>query len=140
MYLVDTDVVSELARARVNPGVLRFFATADERHTPVHLSVITIGEIERGIGMLQHRRDMVRAARLRGWFRGLLERFEGSVIEVTAADALAWAGMRVPNRENPVDKLIAASARTRGWTLVTHNVGHFRGLGVELLDPFQPEH
>jgi predicted nucleic acid-binding protein len=140
VYLVDTDVVSELTRTRANAGVVRFFATADERRSPLHLSVVTIGEIERGIRMLQHRGDVLRVARLRAWFRALLGRFEGSLVEVTAADALAWAAMRVPHHENPVDKLIAASALTRGWTLVTRNVGHFRGLGVDLLNPFEPEH
>jgi predicted nucleic acid-binding protein len=140
VYLVDTDVVSELNRARVHPGVLRFFAMADERRARVHLSVITIGEIERGIRMLRHRGDEVRAARLRAWFRALLVRFETELIDVTAADTLAWAAMRVPHYENALDKLIAATALTRGLTLVTRNVGHFRGLGVDMLNPFEPAH
>lgn len=136
MYLADTDVVSELARPRCDPRVRRFFESARRLGRPVYLSVVTIGELDRGIRMLAHRGDVAQADRLREWFATVVRSYQDRIVDFGLAEALAWASLRVPRHENAVDKQIAATALTHGWTVVTRNTVHFRGLGVELHDPF----
>lgn len=137
MYLADTDVVSELARPRVDAGVLAFLHGARSRGEAVYVSVLTIGEILRGIQLIAHRGDAQRAARLESWYRGVFHDYRERFVDVGLEEAAAWSAMPVPHRENPIDKLIAACALTRDWTLVTGNVAHFRDLGVRVLDPFR---
>lgn len=137
MYLADTDVVSELARSHADAGVLEFFAGALSRGEPVYVSVVTIGEILRGIRLVAHRGDERQFARLDAWYRTVFRDYRERIVDVGLAEAAAWSTMRVPHSENALDKLIAATASTREWTLVTGNVAHFRGLGVRLLNPFR---
>lgn len=137
MYLVDTDVVSETRRGpSAHPGVARFFAAASERNEAVYVSVVTMGEIRRGAELLRHRGDARQARRIDDFFAALLANYGDAIVEFGFADAMAWAAMRVPNPHNPIDKQIAATALTRGWTVVTRNVAHYEGLGVRLLNPF----
>jgi predicted nucleic acid-binding protein len=136
VYLADTEVFSELARAKCDSRVGEFFASAVLLGHPVYLSVVTVGELERGVRMLAHRGDERQAGRLAQWLARALREYEGRIVDFGLEEALAWAKLRVPRHENAVDKMIAATALARGWTVVTRNVAHFRGLGVALHDPF----
>ena len=136
MYLADTNLFSELARAKCDPRVRELFADAARAGHPVYLSVVTVGELERGIRLLEHRGDSPQAARLSAWLAALPDGYRDAIVDFGVEEAVAWASMRVPHHENAVGKQIAATALTHGWTLVTRNEADFRGLGVPLMNPF----
>lgn len=135
--LVDTDVVSDARRgAKANEGVRQFFESAASTERPLYLSVITVGELRRGVEALKHRGDEAQAARLESWFDALLVNYRDHILEFGEAEAQVWGRLRVPRPENPIDKQIAATALTRGLQLVTGNAAHFQGLGIDVVNPF----
>jgi predicted nucleic acid-binding protein len=135
-YLIDTNVVSELRKGpRCHPSVARWFA--DVADDDLFLSVLTIGELRRGIDSLQ-RRDSVSAAALNRWFRTLIESFEDRILAVDRPVAEEWGRLNVPNPLPVVDGLLAATAKTHGLSLVTRNTKHVSATGVSCLNPFLP--
>ncbi len=138
MYLIDTDVLSELRKgARADAGVRDFFAGVGHSESPMFVSVITIGEIRHGIARIRHRGDDGQAQLLERWLNDLLQKFEERILPFDADCAQTWGQLRVPHPENPIDKQIAATAHVHGLTMVTGNVAHFRSTGVRVLDPFR---
>ena len=139
MYLVDTDVVSELRkRDKANPGVVAFFKGVASSDAPLYVAALTIGELRRGIELVRHRGDARQAQALERWLGRLLDEFADSVIPFDADMAQVWGRLRVPHPENPLDKQIAAAALIHDLVLVTRNVRHFAATGVKLFDPFTP--
>jgi toxin FitB len=137
MYLVDTDVISEARkRDKADPGVTRFFKTAQTSGSALYTSVITIGEIRRGIELIRYRGDVRQATQLEAWIDVILNEFRDHILDFCHDEAQVWGRLRVPHPENALDKQIAATALTHGLTLVTRNTGHFEGLGLTLLNPF----
>lgn len=137
VYLVDTDVISELRkRDRANPGVVAFFKELASSDVPLFISAVTIGELRRGIELVRHRGDAKQAQALERWLVKLLAEFGDSVLALDADAAQVWGRLRVPHPENPLDKQIAAAALIHELELVTRNVRHFAGTGVKLLNPF----
>ena len=138
MYLVDTNIVSELRRAksaRVNRGVLAWSTSVS---TPsLFLSVITILELEKGVLGLA-RRDPPQAAVLRRWLDGhVLAAFSGRILAIDTAVARRCGTLHVPNPRPDRDALIAATALVHTMTVVTRNVADFLPLGVETLNPWE---
>jgi predicted nucleic acid-binding protein len=133
-YLLDTNVISELRKGRrADPNVTAWFAElADEE---VFLSVLTIGEIRRGIESVR-RRDPDAAAALDRWLALLSEAHGDRILPIDRAIAEEWGRMNVPDPLPVVDGLLAATAQVLGLTLVTRNVADVEGIGVELFDPF----
>jgi toxin FitB len=133
-YLLDTNVVSELRKGeRADPSVTAWFTgLADEE---IFLSVLTIGEIRRGVESVR-RRDPDAAAALDGWLSRLREAHGDRILPVDRAIAEEWGRMSVPNPLPVVDGLLAATARILGLTLVTRNVADVKSTDVKLLDPF----
>ena len=139
MYLIDTNVVSEARKKRqANPGVMAFFKQTEARGESVYLSVITVGELRRGVESIRHRGDARQAATLETWLQGLLDQFAHHILAFDAEAAQVWGRLRVPNAENALDKQIAAIAWVNDLTVVTRNTSDFVGSGVKLLDPFLP--
>src|SRR5215831_21173375 len=104
MFLVDTDVVSELRKgAKANVGVIQFVDQADMNNQILYLSVITIDELRRGIELLRHRRDLGRARKLENWLSGVLEEFDEHILEFGREEAQVWGRLRVPHHENALD-------------------------------------
>ena len=137
MYLIDTNVVSEARkRDKANPGVARFFHKARTDDNSLYVSVITVGEIRRGIELIRHRGDRRQATRLETWLGLILEEYEEHILDFTHDEAQVWGRLRVPYPENAIDKQIAATALTHDLTLVTRNTEHFEGLGIRVLNPF----
>jgi predicted nucleic acid-binding protein len=137
MYLIDTDVVSELRKGtKANVGVLSFFAEAGTHDYALYLSAITIGELRRGVEIIRHRKDLQQAKRLEAWLQTILDEYEEHVLEFGPEEAQVWGRLRVPHPENALDKQIAATALTHGLTLVTRNTDHFAKLGLTVIDPF----
>ena len=137
MYLIDTDVISEVRKeGKANKGVRRFFADADRNNVPMYLSVVTIGEMRQGIEIIRHRGDESQARVLERWLERVIDRFEDAILSFDQETAEIWGRLRVPNRENPLDKQIAATAIINELTVVTRNIAHYAPTGVGLLNPF----
>jgi predicted nucleic acid-binding protein len=134
-YLLDTNVISELRKRDPDPHVLAWYATVAS--VQIFVSVLTIGEIRLGIERLR-RKDAARAGLLEEWLRGLHASYGDRIISVDAAVAEAWGRLNVPDPLPVIDGLLAASAKVRGWTLVTRNTGDLARSGVALLNPFDP--
>ena len=134
-YLLDTNVVSEVRKPQANPHVRAWFASApDER---LYLSVLTVGEIRRGIERLR-RRDPAQAAVFEAWLAGLHQHYADRLLPVTAEIAEEWGRLNVPDPIPTVDGLLAATAQVRDLVLVTRNTADLARTGVRLLDPFTP--
>ena len=137
MYLIDTDVISEARKEeKANAGVRRFFADADRNNVPMYLSVVTIGEMRQGVEIIRHRGDESQARVLERWLERVIDRFEDAILSFDQETAEIWGRLRVPNRENPLDKQIAATAIINELTVVTRSIAHYAPTGVGLLNPF----
>jgi toxin FitB len=136
IYLLDTNVVSELRRPRPNDAVLSWFGSV--RSADLWLSVLVLGEIRQGIEQLA-RRDADQAAVREKWLLDLTELFGDRIVPVTADVTDLWGRLNVPDRLPAVDGLLAATALVHGWTLVTRNTADVERTGVRLLDPFGVE-
>jgi toxin FitB len=136
-YLLDTNAVSEWMSPRPDVGVVQWFDEVDEDRT--HLSVLTLGELRKGVARLAggRKRD-----RLDQWLRGdLPDRFAGRVLPVDSAVADEWGRLTAAAEDAArtvaaVDALIAATAKVYGLQVVTRNVAHFRHTGVEVVSPW----
>jgi len=136
MYLVDTNVVSELRKAKKADRSVRMWAQALPAAS-LYLSVISILELEIGI-LLVERHDRQQGAILRAWMDGhVLPAFDGRVLAIDTAVAQRCAALHVPNPRSDRDALIAATALVHGMTVVTRNVGHFQPTGVAVVNPWQ---
>ena len=133
-YLLDTNVISELRKGeRADANVTAWFAdVADEE---IFLSVLTIGEIRRGIESVR-RRDPDSAAALDRWLALLSEAHSDRILPLDRAITEEWGRMNVSDPLPVVDGLLAATARILDLTLVTRNIADVKSTGVELLDPF----
>ena len=134
MFLLDTDVLSALRRRERNPEIARWVGT--QRTTDLYLSVVTVGEIERGI-VRQQRRDTGFARELALWLDRLLDWYGERVLPVDIATARRWGRLSADRGHDSVDLLIAATALEHGLTVVTRNVRHFEPTGVPVLGSFE---
>jgi predicted nucleic acid-binding protein len=134
MLLLDTVVLSELMKTRRNPRVLAWLRQHDP--TTVFISVVTLGEIERGIEM-QREDDPAFARRLESWRDHTIETFGERVLSVTAEISLRWGRLGGQRGHLNVDLLIAATALVHDLAVVTRNVRHFDGTGAKILNPFE---
>jgi predicted nucleic acid-binding protein len=137
MYLIDTDVISEARKeGKANEGVRAFFDAAHRNDVPMYLSVITIGELRQGVEIIRHRGDEPQARVLERWLDRVIDRFEDAILSFDEDAAQIWGRLRAPNRENPLDKQIAATAIINDLTVVTRNTSHYESTGARLLNPF----
>jgi len=137
VYLIDTDVISELRkRDKANPGVVAFFKEVVSSDAPLYVAAVTIGELRRGIELVRHRGDLKQAQALERWLGRLLGDFGDSILAFDADAAQVWGRLRVPQPESPLDRQIAATALIHDLVLVTRNVKHFSATGVKLFNPF----
>ncbi|NTV99465.1 MAG: type II toxin-antitoxin system VapC family toxin [Chlorobiaceae bacterium] len=136
-FLLDTCVISEMVRPVPDAGVVQWIEKHDE--FDLYLSVITLGEIQKGISRLSSGK---KKSRLTSWLREELEvRFSERIIPVTPEIGIRWGSMlgSAENNGQPlsvVDALIAATASVRGLILVTRNIRDFEGCSIDIQDPW----
>lgn len=133
-FLIDTNVVAELRKGpRANPNVRAWFAALEP--DAIVLSVLTIGEVRRGIESVR-RRDTVAARSLERWIRRLTAEHQDRILPVDLSVVEAWGRLNVPDPLPVVDGLLAATAQVHGLTLATRNVKDVARTGVPLVNPF----
>jgi hypothetical protein len=134
IYLLDTNVLSETRKREPEAAVADWItATPPDR---LHVSVLTLGEIEQGIGRIRGRGDRNQASALERWLRDVQTGFEDRILPVTLAVAAAWGRQQYARPLPVIDALIAATARVHDLTVVTRNVKDFELAGVQVLNPF----
>ena len=134
MFLLDTDVLSALRRRERHPEAVRWVET--QRTADLYISVVTVGEIERGITQ-QQPRDPSFAGELALWLDRVLAWYSDRILLVDAATARRWGRLSATLGHDGADLLIAATALEHGLTVVTRNVRHFEPTGVPTLNPFE---
>ena len=139
MYLLDTNVVSELRKVRAGKADRHVADWADGIDAgDLYVSVITLQELEIGV-LLAERRDPSQGAVFRAWLNGhVLPAFAGRILVVDTAVAQRSARLHVPDPRPVRDALIAATALVHGMTVVTRNVADFEPTGVAVLNPWDP--
>jgi predicted nucleic acid-binding protein len=137
MILLDTNILSEVRKkAKANKGVRAFFRQAIKNDTPLFISVVTVGELRRGVELNRHRSDVRQANQLEKWLDALLTEYQDHILELNQDIAQLWGRLRVPHPENVLDKQIAATALIYELTVVTRNHKDFVKTGVRVLNPF----
>jgi len=138
MYLVDTDVLSELRRPRRNANVVTWLSRAPD--DGLYLSVVTVGEIAKGIAKVRRagsRQAASDADTLQSWLESVLAEFSQRILPVTVSVATRWGRLCDRHPELPTDMLIAATAQEHGLTVATRNVAHFRRARIPVVNPFE---
>lgn len=136
-YLLDTCVISEIIRKKANKKVIEWLESCEEDF--LFLSVLTIGEIQKGITKLQ---DVKRKAMIQKWLdKDLMNRFDERILPVSVAVASTWGQIQSESecRGEPlptIDGLIAATAITHNLVVVTRNVKDIEGTGVRIINPW----
>jgi toxin FitB len=132
VYLLDTNVVSELRKLKPHQGVVAWIQAASE--DSLYISAVTIGEIQAGIEITR-RQDAEKASEIGVWLDSVAESY--SVLSADAAIFRRWAQLMDRRSDHHLeDALIAATALVRGLTVVTRNVDDFEPFGVPLINPF----
>lgn len=139
MYVLDTNLVSELRKAKEGKTDKNVAAwAAGVLPSTLFLSAISIMELEQGT-LLIERRDPAQGATLRTWLDNhVLPAFAGRVLPIGTAVARRCARLHVPDPRAERDALIAATALVHGMAIVTRNVADFEPTGVQIINPWEP--
>jgi predicted nucleic acid-binding protein len=132
MYLLDTNVVSEFRKRRPHGGVLAWLRSVDDRD--LHLSAVTLGEIQAGIEITREQ-DQAKAAEIEAWANDLAATW--NILPMDVATFQEWAKLMHRRSDTLIgDAMIAATARVHGLRVVTRNVRDFKEFTVDILDPY----
>jgi predicted nucleic acid-binding protein len=138
MYLLDTNVISELRKAgdgKADANVVAWLSSVDAG--TFYLSAVTLMEIEFGILRIE-RRDPIQGGRLRAWMNNhILPEFADRILPVDTAVALRCAALHVPDPCSERDAFIAATALVHGMTIVTRNIADFKATAVPMVNPWE---
>ena len=132
MFLIDTDVLSALRRRERYPEVARWMSR--QRAADLYLSVVSIGEIERGV-IRQQRSNPDFARTLALWLDSVITLYGEHILGVNLAIARRWGQLSARIDNDSADLLVAATALENGLSVVTRNVRHFQPTGVDVIDP-----
>ncbi len=137
MFLVDTNVISEMRKARLaDAGVQKFWRETDPQL--LYISAQTVGEIRRGVENIRGRGDVSQARALDNWLDEILKEFADRILMFDVDCAQVWGKLMAPNPHNPIDKQIAAIALINDMTVVTRNIADFARTGARMNNPFSP--
>lgn len=138
MFILDTNVVSELRKVRMgkaDPNVASWAENVDA--ADLFLSAITVMELELGVLSIE-RKDATQGAMLRAWLeQHVLPEFSGRTLPIDTTIAQRCARLHIPDKRGERDALIAATALVHGMTVVTRNVADFQSTGVTILNPWE---
>lgn len=132
-YLLDTNIVSESRRPKADAKVLKWLASVS--YYDLHLSVLVLGEIRRGIEALR-RRDPKQAATFQAFIEALARDYADRIVPIDGDVAEEWGRIAAKRTISTLDGLMAATALVRDWTFVTRNTKDVESTGVKLLNPF----
>ena len=135
MFLLDTNVISELRVGKANQSAAVRHWAGSVPGNQLYLSSISILELETGV-LLMERKDAQQGQTLRSWLQGVMKEFSSQLLPFGSTTAVLCAAMRVPNRRPDRDAMIAATAKEHGYTIATRNTADFEGCGVQLLNPW----
>jgi len=135
MFVLDTNVISELRQGKPQPSIQVRNWAANQPSSKLYLSAITILELEIGIHALE-RRTPPQGSALRAWLAGVRLAFAGRVLAFTDTTAPVCAALHVPDRRSDRDAMIAASALEHGFAVVTRNVADYADTGVKVVNPW----
>ncbi len=135
MFLLDTNIISELRKARAaDPRVIAWANSVEA--SLLFISAITVLELEQGV-LLAERRDTRQGMALRAWLDGqVMPEFSSRILSIDAGVARRCAGLHVPDPRSERDALIVATALVHGLTVVTRNIADFDKTGVRLINPW----
>lgn len=136
MYLLDTNVISELRRGKPQPSAAVRSWAESLPGNQFYLSAVTVLELEIGVRRME-RKDEPQGRILRAWADAVLQEFGGQVLPFATETAILCAGMHVPDQRSFRDSMIGATAQQHGLTLVTRNVADFEGLAVKVFNPWE---
>jgi predicted nucleic acid-binding protein len=133
MYLLDTNVVSELRRPRPHGAVVAWIESVADAE--LHLSAVTLGEIQAGIEITRER-DEAKASEIENWLEQVAQTF--NILDMDAPAFRSWARLMHRRSDEIIeDAMIAATAAVHNLTVVTRNIRDFETLGVPTLNPFE---
>lgn len=133
-YLIDTNVISEVGKGpRCDSHVARWYATLTD--ADLYLSVLVLGEIRRGLESSRIRQPE-RGQRLEQWLRSVHRAFQNRILPIDQAVADEWGRMSAVRSIPAIDGLLAATAKVNGLILATRNIADVRGLGADVVNPF----
>jgi predicted nucleic acid-binding protein len=132
MYLLDTNIVS-YARKDANPAAVWLRSAASSL---LYLSVITLGEIERGVAM-KEKADRQAAENLSAWLQTIRNDYADRILPITDRVSILWGRLSALRTRGDADGLIAATAIVHGLVLVTRNIVDFDDTGVTVINPWQ---
>lgn len=133
MFLLDTVIISELRKTRPDTGVLRWIS--GQQDSQLFLSVVTLGEIEKGIER-QRKVAPEFAAELAAWIEELIQLYADRILPVTPGIARNWGRLSARLGNDGADLLIAATAQEHGLVVITRNASDFEPTGVKVLNPY----
>ncbi len=133
MFLLDTNVLSALRRRERSPATVRWIAA--QRASDLYISVITVGEIDRGITQQEQRNESF-SRELADWLDRVLAWYGDRVLPIDVPTSRRWGRLSAALGYDSADLLIAATALERGLAVVTRNVRHFEPTGVPTVSPF----
>jgi len=133
-YLLDTNVISEVRKARADSGVRAFISGSDS--DLLFLSVLTLGELRKGVA-IKRLADPADADSISAWAEGIAANFADRVLPVDAAVARVWGDLSMARSRPVIDALLAATALVHGLTLVTRNSRDFQFANLAVLNPWK---
>lgn len=137
MYLYDTNIISELTKRNRNQNVVDFVANVANSNYLAYMSVVTLGEIIKGISKLKRHNDVIQAQRLQTWYDKNLPLIISDTLIFDENCAKVWGDLMAIDPHNVADKQIVATALVHDLILVTRNVKDIEKTGVKFINPFE---